>query len=60
MPIHIKIEVAAKLHELTKAEVTRYDRAMEIRHWIHPSKHITTIEGQVHTLPSSIHRWEKE
>jgi hypothetical protein len=46
MPIHIKIEEAAKLHELTKAEGTRYDRATESRHWIQHSKHITIIEGQ--------------
>jgi hypothetical protein len=38
MPIHIKIDESAKLHELTKAEVTRYDRTMESRHWIHPFK----------------------
>jgi len=53
MPIHIKIEEAVKLQEPTKAEGTRYDRAMEIRHWIHPSKHITITEGQektTHTL----------
>ena len=51
MPIHIKIE-AAKLHEQTKAEGTRYDRAMELRHWIHLSKHITIIEGQEKTTHS--------
>ena len=30
---NIKIEEAAKLHELTKAEETRYDRAIESRHY---------------------------
>ena len=38
MPINIKIEEVAKLCELTKAEGTSYDRAMEIRHWIPPFK----------------------
>jgi len=52
MPIHIKIEEAAELQELTKAEGTRYDRAMEIGHWIHPSKHITIIKGQEKTTHS--------
>ena len=46
MPINLKIEEATKLHEMTKAEGTMYDRAMDIRNWVHPSKHITIIEGQ--------------
>ena len=53
MPIHIKIEEAVKLQEPTKAEGTRYDRAMEIRHWIHLSKHITITEGQGNTTHSN-------
>ena len=52
IPINIKIEEAAKLYDLTKAEGTRYDRAMESRHWIHPSKHISIIEGQERTTHS--------
>jgi len=33
MPINIEIEEAAKLRELTKAEGTRYYRAIESRHY---------------------------
>ena len=33
MPINKTIEEAAKLHDLTKTEGTRYDRAMESRHY---------------------------
>ena len=53
MPIHIKIQEAANLYDLFKTEGTNYDRAMESRHWIHPSKHITIVEEQertTHTL----------
>jgi hypothetical protein len=46
IPINFKIEEAAKLHELTKEEGTWYDRAMDIKNWVHPSKRITIIEGQ--------------
>ena len=52
MPIHIKIQEAAKLYDLFKAEETNYDRAMDSRHWIHPSKHITIAEGQERTAHS--------
>jgi len=52
MPIHIKIQEVANLYDLLKAEGTSYDRAMEIRHWTHPSKHITIIEGQERTTRS--------
>jgi len=31
---------------MTKAEATMYDRAIDIRNWVHPSKQITIIEGQ--------------
>jgi hypothetical protein len=34
MPIHIKIEEVAKLHELNKAEGTRYDRTMNFYTYI--------------------------
>jgi ribonuclease HI len=46
IPINIKIEEAAKLHDLTKGEGTWYDRAMDVKNWVHPSKPITIIEGQ--------------
>jgi len=31
---------------MIKAEGTMYDRAMDIGNWVHPSKHITILEGQ--------------
>ena len=46
IPINIKIEEAAKLHEMTKGEGTSWDRAMDIKNWVHPSKHIKIIERQ--------------
>ena len=52
MPIYIKIQEAAKLYELFKAEETNYDRAMDSRHWVHPSKHISIAEGQERTTHS--------
>jgi hypothetical protein len=48
----LQLQEAANLHELTKAEGTRYDKAMESRHWIHPSKHIAIVEGQEKTTHS--------
>ena len=52
MPIHIKIQEAAKLYELFKTGGTNYDRAMDSGHWIHPSKHITIAEEQERTTHS--------
>ena len=49
MPIHIKIQEAAKLYELFKTGGTNYDRAMDSGHWIHPSKHIPIAEEQERT-----------
>jgi hypothetical protein len=49
MPIHIKIQEAANLYELFKTGGTNYDRAMDSRHWIHPSKHIPIAEEQERT-----------
>ena len=43
---------SSNLYEPFKTEGTNYDRAMDSRHWIHPSKHITTVEGQERPTPS--------
>ena len=43
--INIKIEKVTKYYEITKGEGPLYDREMDIKMWIHPSKHIVIIEG---------------
>ena len=41
-----KIQEAANLYEMFKTEGTNNDRAINSRHWIHPSKHIKIVEEQ--------------
>jgi hypothetical protein len=59
-PINIKIEEAAKSHDMTKAEETSYDTAMDKKKLGTPfktdhNKRRTRTEQSRH---SSIHRWE--
>jgi len=44
--INFKIEKAANYYALTKGEVEMYDREMDIKNWIHPTKHIIIIEAK--------------
>ena len=48
--INIKIEKTAKYYECIKGNGNQIDWDMGVKHWNHPAKSVTVIEGQENIL----------
>ena len=54
--IHIEIEEAGRYYEITKGKGIQYNREMELKNWIHPTKHVKITEAYENS-PHYIHAY---